>query len=153
MITVSILYGLCFIILATRKDVGVKVMAGLGLAYLFAEHVLFWFFSGAQFFDITLYFTTVWALDSILLFLAGCCLRGKRQIIIVALGIPFMLVQVFAIQYPYLFPEGVYTFAVQDAHKYFIESFIYVYAWKDNRVAEWVRTGTVLSLVLAAHLV
>lgn len=153
MMIVSIFYGLCFVILATRKDVGVKVMAGLCLAYLFLEHVIFWFYAQAAVFDITLYFTTAWALDSILLFVVGCCIRGKRQIAVVALSIPLMLVQVFAIQYPYLFPDWIYTFAVQDAHRYFIEMFIFVYAWKDNKVAEWFRTGTVLALVLAAHLV
>lgn len=153
MMTVSILYGLCFIILATRNGGGVKVIAGLCLAYLFLEYVIFWFYAQAAFFDITLYFTTAWALDSILLFVVGLSIRGKRQIAIVALSIPLMLVQVFAIQYPYLFQDWIYTFAVQDAHRYFIEVFIFVYAWKDNKVAEWIRTGTVLALVLAAHLV
>lgn len=149
----SILFGLCFVILATRPDAGAKIMAGLGLAYLVLENLMFWFFSGSEFFDITLYFTAAWALDSILLFTVALFVRGYRQIAVLALALPLMLVQVFAIQYPILFPEWVYSFAVQDAHRYFIEVFIFVYSWKDNTVSEWLRTGTVLALVIVAHLV
>lgn len=149
----SILFGLCFVILATRQDAGAKVMAGICIAYLVLENLMLWFFSGAEFFDITLYFTTAWALDSILLFVVALFVRGYRQIAVLALALPLMLVQVFAIQYPFLFPEWVYSFAVQDAHRYFIEVFIFVYSWKDNTVPEWLRTGTVLSLVIVAHLV
>ena len=128
-------------------------MAGLCLAYLVLENLIFFFFQQAEIFDITLYFTTAWALDSILLFTVGLSIRGLRQIAIVALALPLMLVQVFAIQYPLLFPDWVYSFAVQEAHRYFIEVFIFVYSWKDNKVSEWLRTGSVLSLVIAAHLV
>ncbi|MGX4995858.1 hypothetical protein [Enterobacter hormaechei] len=149
----SILFGLCFVILATRPDAGAKIMAGLCLAYLVLENLIFWFFSGAEFFDITLYFTTAWALDSILLFTVALFVRGYRQIAILAMALPLMLVQVFAIQYPILFPDWIYSFAVQDAHRYFIEVFIFVYSWKDNTVSEWLRTGTVLALVIVAHLV
>lgn len=149
----SILFGLCFVILATRPDAGAKIMAGLCLAYLVLENLIFWFFSGAEFFDITLYFTTAWALDSILLFAVALFVRGYRQIAILAMALPLMLVQVFAIQYPILFPDWIYSFAVQDAHRYFIEVFIFVYSWKDNTVSEWLRTGTVLALVIVAHLV
>lgn len=130
-----------------------KVMAGLCLAYLILENLMFWFFSGVYDYDLTLYLTTAWALDSILLFAVGCALRGFRQIAIVALSLPLMLIQVFAIQYPSLFPEWAYVFALQDAHRYFIEMFIFVYSWKDNKVAEWIRTGLVLCLVLFSHLV
>lgn len=149
----SILYGLCFVILATRKDVGAKVMAGLCLAYLFLENLIFYLFSQAGYYDITLYFTTAWALDSILLFAVGCAVRGWRKIVIVALAVPLMLSQVFVIQYPIFFPDWLYTFSVQDAHRYFVEVFIFVYSWKDNKVSDWFRTGTVLTLVIAAHLV
>lgn len=149
----SIIFGLCFVILATRPDAGAKVMAGLCLAYLVLENLMFWFFSGSEFFDITLYFTTAWALDSILLFTVALFVRGYRQIAILALAVPMMLVQVFAIQYPIFFPDWIYSFAVQDAHRYFIEVFIFVYSWKDNTVSEWLRTGSVLAFVLVAHLV
>lgn len=149
----SILYALCFLILATRKDSGAKKIAGLCLAYIAIENILFWFFYGAYFFDITLYFSLAWALDSILLFFVGCSVRGWRQLTVVSLAIPLMLVQVFAIQYPDFFPVWVYTFSVQEAHQYFIEVFIFIYSWKDNKVTEWLRTGSVLSFIIAAHLV
>jgi len=140
-------------VLATREDSGAKKIAGLCLVYLATENILFWFFCGSYFFDITLYFSLTWALDSILLFFVGCSARGWRQITVVSFAIPLMLVQVFAIQYPDLFPDWLYTFSVQDAHQYFIEVFIFIYSWKDNKVTEWLRTGSVLSFIIAAHLV
>lgn len=153
MIMTSIIYGLCFIILATRNDSKVRLVAGLCLAYLFLEHVILWVVGAMNPFDITLYFTSAWALDSILLFAVGCCLRGARQVIAASIGAVLMLVQVFAIQYPILFPEWLYVFAVQEAHRYFVEMFIFIYSWKDTTVPEWIRTGTVLALTVVAHLI
>lgn len=148
----SIFFALCFLILASRKGTGVKVVAGLCLAYLCLDNLVLYFFSNAETFDITLYFTTAWALDSTLLFAVALWVRGFRQVAILALALPLMLVQVFAIQYPILFPDWIYVFAVDDAHKTFIEVFIFVYSWKDNTVSEWLRTGSVLSLVAVTHM-
>lgn len=150
----SIFYGLCFLIILTNGDRGIKIMAGLCLAYLLCENSMFYFFSSRpEIFDITLYFTACWALDSILLFTVGCSLKGWKQKLVVAAGIPFMLLQVFAIQYPSLFPDYLYAFAIKNAHMYFIEIFIFTCAYNDNTVKEWVKTVTVLFLVFAAHLV
>lgn len=149
----SIFFGLCFIILASRKDAGARVVAGISLAYLLLENILLYFSLQAEFFDLTLYLTTTWALDSVFIFMIAAFAKGPRQILVVALALPLMLVQVFAIQYPNLFPDWVYSFAIQDAHRYFIEVFIFVYSWKDNTVTEWLRTGSVLSILVVAHLV
>lgn len=148
----SLVYGICFIILASRKEPGVKIMAGLCLAYILLDHAILWFFENSAHFDITLYFTSAWALDSILLFAVGCFIRGARQIAIVSISIPLMLIQVFVIQYPHLFPDSLFVFALQQAHRYFIEVFIFVYSWKDNTIVEWLRTGTVICLVIISHL-
>lgn len=149
----SIFYALCFLILATRKGTGIKVVAGLCLAYLCIDNLLLFLLSRSELFDITFYFTTAWALDSTLLFVVGLSVRGIRQITILALALPLMLIQVFAIQYPIFFPDWIYAFSVNDAHKYFIEVFIFVYSWKDNTVSEWLKTGSVLALVTVTHLV
>lgn len=149
----AIIYGLCFVILATRRESGTKMVAGICLAYLIIENIILYYFSGMIVFHISLYFNVLWALDSILLFTLGCTVKGLRQKLIVGLSIPFMLVQVFAIQYPELFPLWVYEFAFKDAHKYFIEVFVFVFSWKDNTVPEWIRTAIVIFLVLIAHLV
>jgi len=148
----SIFYGSCFLILASQPDIRTKVMAGLCLAYLILNNLLFWYFSQSEFFDLTLYFNICWALDSTLLFAVGCTIRGLRQILIILLAVPLMLIQVFVIQYPALFPEQLYVFAIQDAHMYFVEMFIFVHSWKDNTVREWLKTGSVLCLVFATHL-
>lgn len=153
MMVTSIFFALCFLILASRKGTGVKVVAGLCLVYLGLDNLLLFLFGRAEVFDITLYFTTAWALDSTLLFAVALWVRGIRQITVLVLALPLMLIQVFAIQYPILFPDWIYAFTVNDAHKYFVEVFIFVYSWKDNTVTEWIRTGTVLSLVTLAHLV
>lgn len=148
----SLFYGLCFLIIMTRPEVRTRVMAGLCLAYLFIGNLVLWYFSSSEFFDITLYLNICWALDSILLFGVGCTIKGLRQVCIIILSLPLMLIQVFAIQYPALFPDYLYVFAVQDSHMYFIEMFIFVHSWRDNTVKEWLKTASVLCLVFVTHL-
>lgn len=150
---ITLIYGLCFLVLASRKEVGARAMAGLCLAYLICENIILYTFNSIQFFDLTLYFTICWTLDSILLFVAGMIVRGLRQTLMLVLALPLLLAQVFVIQYPALFPDWLYVFAIQEAHKYFIEVFIFIYSWRDNTVPEWLRTGTVLTLVVSAHLI
>lgn len=149
----SFFYGLCFIIILMNPDKRTKLMAGLCLAYLFISNAIYYYFLYSEFFDITLYFNICWALDSILLFSVGCTIRGLRQVLIISASLPLMLCQVFVIQYPALFPEYLYTFAVHDAHMYFIEMFIFVHSWQDNTISEWIKTATVLALVSIVHLV
>lgn len=149
----SILYGVCFLILMTASGSRTKIMAGLCLAYLLIENIVAWYFSGSLFFDLSLYLSICWALDSTLLFAVGCTIRGTRQILVIVLALPLMLIQVFVIQYPVLFPDYLYNFAMHDAHMYFIEIFIFVHSWKDNTVCEWLKTGTVLCLVFIAHII
>lgn len=148
----SVLYGLCFLIILLNPDNRTKIMAGLCLAYLFINNLIFWYFLNAEFFDITFYLNICWALDSTLLFAVGCTVKGLRQILVIALSVPLMLCQVFVIQYPSLFPEYLYVFAVQGAHGYFIEMFIFVHSWQDNTIREWLKTGSVLCLVFMAHM-
>lgn len=149
----SLFYGACFMIILLHEDLRVKCMAGICLAYLVIENLMVYYVSTFILnFDITLYFTAVWALDSILLFSVACVVRGLRQKVTIALGLPLLFVQVFAIQYPDILPEYLYTFAVQSAHLYFIEVFIFSFAHKDNTVTQWLRTGTILALVFVVHL-
>lgn len=150
----SMFYGLCFLIILWNKDNGIKIMAGLCLAYLAFENLLFYYFSTNSLpFDITFYFALCWALDSALLFAVACVVSGVRQKLTIALGLPLALVQVFVIQYPTTFPDSLYTFAIQDAHMYFIEVFIFSFAYKDNTIKEWIKTSSILFLAFVAHLV
>lgn len=151
---ITLVYGLCFAILLMSSDNGIKGMAGLCLAYLVSENMLVWYFSTHWwYFDITIYLTICWALDSALLFAVGCTLKGTRQKIMAAIALPMMLVQVFAIQYPMLFPDFIFVFAVQSGHMYFIEAFIFCSALRDNTIAEWIKTSTILFLVVIAHMI
>lgn len=149
----SIFYGLCFIILLAQPEVRTKIMAGLCLAYLLLNNVVYWYFSTSSFFDLSFYLNICWALDSTLLFAVGCTIRGLRQILTILLSLPLMLLQVFVIQYPTLFPDYLYVFSIQNAHMYFIEMFIFVHSWRDNTVKEWMKTGSVLCLVFVVHLI
>jgi hypothetical protein len=149
----SIVYGLCFAILLLGVNKNIKIMAGLCLAYLVSENLVYWYFLTHNWmFDFNLYLTICWALDSALLFGVGCVLSGTRQKLMAALALPLMLVQVFAIQYPMLFPEYVFTFAARSGHMYFIEAFIFCSALKDNTVKEWLSTSSILFFVIVAHM-
>ena len=150
----ALFYGACFIIMFFNPCVRGKILAGLCLAYLVFENLILWWTStNVVNFDITFYFAIMWLLDSALLFAAGCVIKGKRQILIVATAIPLLVVQVLAIQYPYYFPPWLYEFSLTEAHMYFVEVFIFSQVWSDNTVKEWIRTGSVMGLVLLAHLV
>lgn len=127
-------------------------MAGLCLAYLVSGFLIADFAYHAENYDLTLFLAVNWALDSILLFAVALTLRGLRQILIICLAVPLLFVQVFAIQYPDLFPQYVLDFAFQSASSYFIEVFIFVHSWKDNTVKEWLKTGSVWCLVLVPHI-
>lgn len=150
----ALFYGACFIIMFFNPCVKAKIMAGLCLAYLVLENMILWYTStNVENFDITFYFSIMWLLDSALLFAVGCVVRGKRQILIVSTTIPILAIQVLTIQYPYYFPEWLYEFALTEAHMYFIEVFIFAHVWTDNTIKEWIKTGSVLGLVICAHLV
>lgn len=149
----SIVYGLCFIVLLFGVNKNIRVMAGLCLAYLVSENLVYWYFLTHNYlFDFNLYMTICWALDSALLFGVGCVLSGLRQKLMAGLAVPMMLVQVFAIQYPMLFPEYIFNFAAHSGHMYFIEAFIFCSALKDNTIGEWLRTSSILFFVVAAHI-
>lgn len=149
----SLFYGVCFMIILLHEDLRVKVMAAICLTYLVVENLVVYYASTYVLnFDITLYFSAVWALDSILLFSVACVVRGLRQKLTIALGLPLLFVQVFAIQYPDILPEYLYSFALNSAHMYFIEVFIFSFAHKDNTVTQWLRTGTIIALVFTVHL-
>ncbi|QYC52537.1 hypothetical protein [Salmonella phage SSBI34] len=150
----SLFYGVCFLIVLLNPSIRIKIMAGICLAYIVIENLILWYtVTNVVNFDITLYHTFGWILDSTLLFAVGCVLRGRRQILIISSAIPLMVSQVLAIQYPSLFSPTIYQWIVENAHMYFIEMFIFAHAWKDNTIKEWLKTGTVLGLVVAAHLV
>lgn len=153
MMITSLFFGACFLIMATRKDRRVKVVAGICLAYLFLENSILFLFEGLENFDITLYLSLTWVLDFLFLFCLALVSKGLRQTLILILSVPLVLVQVFPIQYPSLFPDWVYVFSIQSAYRYFIEVLIFIYSWKDTTVQEWIRTGTVLGLLSVSHLV
>lgn len=151
---ITLVYGLCFAILLMSTDKGIRGMAGFCLVYLISENLVYWYFkTHPWYFDITIYLTICWALDSALLFVVGCTLKGIRQKLMAAIALPMMLVQVFAIQYPMLFPDYIFVFAVQSGHMYFIEAFIFCASFRDNTVSEWIKTSTILFLVVVAHMV
>lgn len=154
MIINYLLFSVCFIIIATRAEEGARTVGSVCIAYLALESVLFYFFRADKIPDITLYFSILWVLDFLLLFLLGIASKGIRQVGVVSLGFPLVMVQVFSIQYPEYLPDNLYVFAIQSAHLYFVEVLVFIYAWEEgSTVSEWIRTGTVLSILLLIHLI
>lgn len=154
MIINYLLFSVCFIIIATRVEERARAVGSVCIVYLALESVLFYFFRVDKIPDITLYFSILWVLDFLLLFLLGIVSKGIRQAGVVSLGFPLVMVQVFSIQYPEYLPDNLYVFAIQSAHLYFVEVLVFIYAWKEgSTVSEWIRTGTVLSILLLIHLI
>lgn len=154
MIISTLLFAGCFLIIATRKEERARVVAAVCLAYLALENIILHLSLIGKIPDITLHLSILWVMDFVLLFLLGVISKGIRQVSIVSMGLPLVIVQVFSLQYPEYLPANLYVFSVQSAHLYFVEILVFIYAWKEgSTVAEWFRTGTVLSLLLLIHLI
>lgn len=149
----SIFFLICFVTLLTKEDKGVRLMSLMCMGHIFIENGMFFYFLYHPMqFDISLYFTMCWALDSILLFLVGCVLTGAGKKATAALALPFFLCQVFILQYPSVFPD-LFNFALNSSYTTFIESFIFVSALKDTSIKEWIQTSIILFCVVAVHIV
>lgn len=149
----SLLFGVCFIVLLTKRDNDIRLMAILCLSHMLIENGIYWYFwNHPEIFDLSFYLTVCWSLDSTLLFGIACVLSGAKKKAIAASAIPFLLLQVFVIQYPDLFPSSWYTFTWSQSSSMFMESLICVCALKDTSIREWVQLCIIGFCLLTVHL-
>lgn len=147
----SLFLLICFLVLLTKKDKGIRLMSCFCMGHLLLENSIYYFFSRNPYsFDLSLYLTICWSMDTILLFAVGCVLTGVHKKLVAALGIPFLLCQVFIIQYPSLFP-ALFDFSLSSSYLNFMEAFIFVCSLKDTSVTEWLKTSIILFCIIALH--
>lgn len=148
----SLFLIICFLVLLTKKDKGIRLMSLLCMGHIAIENAMFAFFCHRpELFDLSLYLSLCWSLDTALLFGVACVLTGLQKKLTAALAIPFLLCQVFFVQYPSLFPD-LLSFSLSSSYLNFMETFIFVCSLKDTSVKEWLKTSIIIFCIIALQL-
>lgn len=147
----SVFYFLCFIILFFHSDKGIRIMSVLGMVHIFLENTLLWWFSSnTQFFDLSLYLNLCWFLDISLIFGAACILSGWKKKLTLSVAVPILFCQIISMQFPFVIP-GILDFVINSSYQTWMEVIILCANFKDTTVKEWIKTATVISLLVLAR--
>lgn len=147
----SVFYFLCFIVLLFHIDKGIRVMSMLGMTHILIENILFWWFSvNSQFFDLSLYLNLCWFLDISVLFGAACVLSGWKKKLTLSLAVPILFCQIIVMQFPLILPD-LLSFVINSSYQTWMEIIILCANFKDNTVKEWIKTASVVSLLVFAR--
>jgi len=150
---ITVLYFLCFAVLLFNVDKNMRYVALFGMTHIIFENGLYyWFLSNPIFFDLSLYLTGCWFLDIMLIFSSACVLEGWAKKFTLALTIPILFVQMTAMQYPLILP-WLLPFAISDAYPSMMEVVILCATLKDTTIREWLKTVTILSLLILARFI
>ena len=147
----SALYFICFAVLLLNADKGIRIMSIFGMIHILIENIMYWWFSvHVEFFDLSLYITMGWLLDIALLFATACVLSGWKKKLTLSLSIPILFCQIIVMQFPFLLPFAL-SFVINSSYQTLMEVLILCASFKDNTVKEWLKTATVVSLVVLAR--
>ena len=149
----SIFYFVCFIVLATNENMGIRIMSFFGMIHIILENALLWFFTThINYFDLTLYLTLCWFLDIALIFGSACVLSGWKKKLTLALAVPLLFCQIIVMQFPFILPD-LLGFVLTSSYQTTMEVFILCSSFKDNTIKEWLKTSTILSCLILARFV
>lgn len=147
----SVFYFLCFIILLFHSDKGIRIMSVLGMVHIFLENTLLWWFSSnTQFFDLSLYLNLCWFLDISFIFGATCILSGWKKKLTLSVAVPILFCQIISMQFPLIIP-GLFDFVINSSYQTWMEITILCANFKDTTIKEWIKTATVISLLVLAR--
>lgn len=147
----SALYFICFAVLLLNADKGIRIMSIFGMVHILLENLLYWWFSAhSVYFDLSLYMTFCWLLDIALLFCTACVLSGWKKKLTLAVSVPILFCQIIVMQFPFLLPFAL-NFVITSSYQTLMEVLILCASFKDNTVKEWIKTATVVSLVVLAR--
>ena len=147
----SALYFLCFAVLLFNTDKGIRIMSVFGMIHILLENIAYWCFSNhVEFFALSLYLSIGWLLDIACLFLTACVLSGWKKKLTLALAVPVLFCQIIVMQFPFILPSAL-NFVIDYSYQTFMEITILCASFKDSTVKEWVKTATVVSLVVLAR--
>lgn len=147
----SALYFICFAVLLLNADKGIRIMSIFGMIHILLENVLYWWFSAhGVYFDLSLYMTLCWLLDIALLFGTACVLSGWKKKLTLSVSVPILFCQIIVMQFPFLLPFAL-NFVINSSYQTLMEVLILCASFKDNTIKEWIKTATVVSLVVLAR--
>ena len=148
----SVFYFLCFVVLFFHVDKGIRTMSVLGMVHILAENIMFWWFSeNSQFFDLSLYLNLCWFLDISVLFGAACVLSGWKKKLTLSIAVPILFCQIIVMQFPLILPE-LLSFVINSSYQTWMEVIILCANFRDNTMKEWIKTASVVSLLVLARL-
>ena len=128
-------------------------MSVFGITHILSENGLYWWFSEhIQYFDWNLYLTGCWFLDIGLLFASACVLQGWRKKLTLAVSVPVLFSQMMALQYPEVLPEML-NFVTGSSYPTMMEIVILCASFKDSTIVEWLKTASVISLLVLARFI
>ena len=150
---ISAMYFVCFAVLLFNTDRGIRVMSAFGITHILCENGLYWWFSEhIQYYDWNLYLTGCWFLDIGLLFSSACVLQGWRKKLTLAVSVPVLFSQMIALQYPAVLPQ-VFGFVAESSYPTLMEMVILCATFKDSTIVEWLKTVTVIGLLVLARFI
>lgn len=149
----SALYFICFAVLFFHTEKDMRWITIAGMIYILLENILYWWFlNNIYSFDFSIYLACCWFLDVSFLFLTACTLKGWSKKISLAVSIPILFCQILVVQSSSLFPS-LTKFAIESSYPTFVEVIIFCYSFKFNTIPEWIKTSTIVSLVVIARLI
>lgn len=147
----SVFYFLCFVVLLFHVDKGIRIMSVLGMVHILIENIMLWWFSvNAQYFDLSLYLNLCWFLDISVLFGAACVLSGWKKKLTLSLAVPVLFCQIIVMQFPLILPD-LLSFVINSSYQTWMEVIILCANFRDNTVKEWIKTASVVSLLVLAR--
>lgn len=147
----SVFYFLCFVVLLFHVDKEIRVMSVFGMAHILLENLMLWWFSvNSQFFDLSLYLNLCWFLDISVLFGAACVLSGWKKKLTLSLAVPILFCQIIVMQFPLILPD-LLSFVINSSYQTWMEVVILCANFRDNTVKEWIKTASVVSLLVLAR--
>lgn len=147
----SALYFLCFAVLLFNTEKGIRVMSIFGMTHILLENCLYWWFSvHSSFFDLSLYMSLCWLLDIALLFGTACVLSGWKKKFTLSIAVPVLFCQIIVMQFPFILPFAL-DFVINSSYQTTMEILILCASFKDTTIKEWIKTATVVSLVVLAR--
>lgn len=147
----SVFYFLCFVVLLFHVDKGIRIMSVLGMVHILIENIMLWWFSvNTQYFDLSLYLNLCWFLDISVLFGAACVLSGWKKKLTLSLAVPVLFCQIIVMQFPLILPD-LLSFVINSSYQTWMEVIILCANFRDNTVKEWIKTASVVSLLVLAR--
>lgn len=144
----------CFLILLTKKDKSIRLISLMCMGHIIIENLLrFYFYHNISNFDFSLYLNITSFLDVFLIYGISCVVTQLKKKILVGFIVPLILCQLVVIQYPYLFPEWVFSFSINSYYINMMESFLFISSFSETNdsIKEWLKLSLIMFCLFVIH--